>query len=535
MKLFTNTCPGQSVRKTVTWDTVSIYSIAAVVMAILTVFLFGSALQGFDHDENIYCTAGALIASGKVMYKDFAFLHMPLLPVIYASLFTLFRTTNYLFVGRVFSVACSVLTMSLVLIAFLQAFRHQKIYGIVMGTSAAVLYAFNPVIQFAGRFAWNHSLPILCTVVSYLIVAGFDFSKPFNTRRIFLAGLLAGIAVFTRLSFAFAGLAIFLALALLVPVPRAVRFKKLLLPFCAGAAMPSAVAVYYFFKAPRSFIFDTLQYFFITGSQHWAPGWKAAMSLKEKLLVAVSVATLPSYLAGLILFLFSTILAVGIYRYRFWRNTHFVLSFSLAIAMTIAAFVITPVWVQYFAAPVPFILMTVAFAVSGSISAVNRESTKKLILYLSVGLLILSAVMSALYNKDTLEKIRLAFSREEWTPTRVCTIARNVSEIVGPDKIILTLAPIFALEGGERIYQELSTGPFLFRYGRFLSDSQRHIAVSTDPGSLPALLQKKPPDAVLVGFENISLEEPLIHYAEKLGWQKKELGGFMLYIPVNHK
>ncbi len=535
MKLFKNTCVGQSVRKTATWDTVLIYAIAAIVMAILTIFLFGSALQGFDHDENIYCTAGALIVSGKVMYRDFAFLHMPLLPVIYAFLFTLFKTTNYLFVGRVFSVACSVLTMYLVLTAFLQAFRHQRIYGIVMGTSAAVLYAFNPVIQFAGRFAWNHSLPILCVVVSYLIVAGLDFSGPFKTQRIFLAGLLAGIAVFTRLSFAFAGLAIFLVLALLVPVPRGVRSRKLLLPFCAGAALPSAVAVYYFFKAPSSFIFDTLQYFFITGSQHWAPGWKAAMSLKEKLLVAASVSTLPSYLAGLVLFLFSCILAVGIYRCRFWRNTHFVLAFLLAGAMTFAAFVITPVWVQYFAAPVPFILMTVAFAVSGSISVVNRESTKKIILYMSAGLLILSAVISTLYNKDTLEKIKLAFSKEEWTPTRVYTISRDVSEIVGPDKIILTLAPIFALEGGERIYEELSTGPFLFRYGRFLSDNQRRIAVSTDPGSLPALLQKEPPDAVLVGFEDIILEEPLIHYAEKLGWQKKEIGGFTLYTPVNHK
>ncbi|MEJ2697510.1 MAG: hypothetical protein P8013_12795 [Candidatus Sulfobium sp.] len=369
-------------------------------------------------------------------------------------------------------------------------------------------------------------------------MADFDFSKPFRTHRLFLAGFLGGVAVFTRLSFAFAVLPIFLVLASLVPVPasasRSVRFKKLLLPFCAGAAMSSAAAVYYFFKAPRSFIFDTLEYFFITGAQHWRPGWQAAISLKEKLLLGVTILKSPPYRASLLLFLFFCILAVTIYRYPFWRKTPFILSFSLAAAMSIAAFAVTPAWIQYFAAPLPFILMSVAFVVSGSITAAKREPRKKMILYLGAGLFILSAVISTIQNKDIPEKIKFAFSKKEWIPARVYTISGNVSEITGPDKFILTLAPIFALEGGERIYPELSTGPFLFRYGRFFSDYQHRIAVSTDPRSLPALLQQEPPDAVLVGFENIFLEESLIDYAERSGWQKREVQGFILYTPANH-
>lgn len=504
-------------------------------MAVLAVFLFGTAMKGFDHDENVYCSAGALIASGKVMYRDFAYLQMPLLPVIYAFLFTIFKTTNYLLAGRVFSVTCSILATFLVLVAFLRVFHHQRIYGLMMGVSAAILYSFNPVIQYAGRFAWNYSFPILCIILAYLILTGLDFSKSFKARWLFLAGLLTGAAVFTRLTFAFAGLIVFIVLAFFTPVPvsHGNRFKKLLLPFFAGAAVPSALPIYYFFRAPDSFIFDTIRYFIITGGQNWMPGWKAAISFKEKLLVAVNIFTSPSYLASLILFLLSFILALIICRGRFWKNKPLVLSISLAASLFIAAFVITPVQVQYFAAPVPFVFMSIIYAVYGSISAVNRESIKKVILCISAGLFILSAAQS-LYNKETFENIALAFSRENWVPTKAYVISQKISEIVGPDKTILTLAPIFALEGGDRIYPELSTGPFIFRYSRFLSDDQLRIAVGTGPGSLPPLLQKKPADAVLVGFENIYLEKPLIEYAEMSGWQKRSVDGFTLYTPVSH-
>jgi hypothetical protein len=533
MKLFNNPAINRSLHTTTTRHTIVIYAIAAVVIVVMTILLFGSAMQDFDHDENNYCAAGALIASGKVMYRDFAFLQMPMLPVIYAFLFTLFKTTNYLFVGRVFSVTCSILTMLLVLVAFLHAFSNQRIHGIVLGIAAVVLYAFNQEIRHAGNFAWNHSLPILCILLAYLILASLDFSTSFNIFPLFLVGFLNGVAIVTRISFAFAGLVFFLVVAFLIPVSRSIRSKKLLLPFLAGVILPSAVAIYYFFQAPDSFIFDTIQYFRITGAQSWFPGWQATISFKEKLLMCFNILTSPSYLAPLVLFFLSCILAVSTYRHLGWRKAPLVLSSSLVAANLIAAFVVTPMHVQYFAAPVPFLLCTMAYAVSGNISAIIKEERKKLILYLSAVLIVLSAVLVILYDEHTLEKIKIAFSKKDWIPSKVYIISKEISEIVGSNKIILTLAPIFVLEGGERIYQELSTGPFLFRYGRFLSDNHRRIAVSTESRSLPALLQKKPPDAVLVGFEGGYLEAPLIEYANNSGWQRKAIGEFLLYLPSN--
>jgi hypothetical protein len=530
----------KSLRMTAIWHTILIYAGAAIVMLMMTILLFGSGMQQrFDHDENLYCTAGALITSGQVMYKDFAYLQMPLLPVIYAFLFTLFKTTNYLFAGRVFSVTCSILTMFLVLIAFIHASRKQRVRGVVLGISATVLYSFNPEILYAGSKAWNHSFPILCILLAYLILASLDFSKPFKRGTLFLVGFLNGIAVFTRISFAFAGLVFFLVLAFFVPVSRSISYKKLLLPFLAGATLPSVVAVYYFFQAPDSFIFDTIQYFRVTGAQRWLPGLQDTIDFKAKLVMSFNVFTHPSYLALLMLFVFSCILAVSTYNRLDGRKIPLVLSSSLAVAMVFAAFLVTPMHVQYFAAPIPFLLVTIAYAVSGNISAGDKRSRKNIIVHVGAVIIVLSAIMVSLSEKQTLGNIKIVLSKENWTPSHVYDISKKIAEIAGTDKLILTLAPIFALEGGERIYPELSSGPFLFRYGRFLSDSQRHDAMSIDSHSLPALLQKKPPDAILVGVEYIFLEDSLIEYAEISGWQKKKISNpltdnILLYVPVGN-
>jgi hypothetical protein len=482
------------------------YTLAAVAVVVMAILLFASAMMWqLNHDENTYCAAGALISSGMVMYRDFAYLQMPWLPVIYAFVFNLFNTTDYLFVGRVVSVNCSILTMVLVLIVFIHAFQEQRIYGLTLGVAAVILYSFNPTIQYA-----------------------------FKTASIFLVGLFSGIAVFARLSFAMACLTFFLTLALLIPVSPCMRLKKLLIPFITGAMLSSILVIYYLFQAPDSFIFDTLQYFRITGAKRWFPGFQPSIDFNQKIDIGFRVLRDPSYLALLIAFFYACVLAIGSYGYLGWRKIPLILSTMSAVAMVIAAFMVTPMWPQYFAAPVPFLLIAIAYAVSGKISTIKKESKQKLVLNISTIFIVICAVLSILYGAHSLKNIKVAFSREDWTSYKVFKISKKVSEIVGSDKLILTLAPIFPLEGGGQIYQELSTGPFLFRYGSFLSDAQRQIAVSTDPHSLPALLKEKPPDAVIVGFESDLLESSLVEYAARSGWQEIRIDGYKLYVPPRH-
>jgi hypothetical protein len=501
-----------------------------VVLVSTSLFLFGAAMRGFNHDENLYVAAGVLIASGKVMYKDFAFLQMPLLPVIYAFLFTLFKTTNYLLIGRIFSVTCSILTMFLVLAVFTRAFHHQRLYGILSGISAVILYATNPQIQRVGSRAWNHSLPLLCITLAFFIWTQPDTSKPSRVTPLFLVGFLTGMAVFTRISFVFTALVLFIVLTVAMPASGDVRFRRLL-PFLGGAALPALAVVYYLLRAPASFFFDTIQYFFITGAKRWSPDWKAAITFQEKLSMTSDVLTSPSYLILIILFAASCIAAVSMYRHLGERKLPLVLSSSLSAVTIIAAFVITPMQIQYFAAPVPFLLMSIAYAVSVGVSATGKRTPREVVCTAIVALLVLGAVTATFHEKKRSSNIAFAFSEKHWSPTKVYRTSRKVAKMAGADALILTLAPIFALEGGGRIYEEFSTGPFLFRYGAFLSKDQRRIAVCVDSRALQPLLRQRPPDAVFVGFEPLSLDAPLIKYCELSGWHAKEINDFLLYVP----
>ena len=235
----------------------------------------------------------------------------------------------------------------------------------------------------------------------------------------------------------------------------------------------------------------------------------------------------------IIAFFYACVLSIGSYRDLGWRKVPLILSAMAAVAMVIAAFMLTPMWPQYFAAPVPFLLIVIAYAVSGKISTIKKESKRKLVLNISTILIVTCAILSILYGAQFLKNIKVAFSKEHWTSYEVYNISKKVSEIVGSDKLILTLAPIFALEGGGQIYPELSTGPFVFRYGHLLSDVQLQTAVSTAPHKLPTLLEKKPPDAVLVGLEPEILETSLVEYATSHGWQKIKIESCCtLYVPT---
>ncbi len=81
---------------------------------------------------------------------------------------------------------------------------------------------------------------------------------------------------------------------------------------------------------------------------------------------------------------------------------------------------------------------------------------------------------------------------------------------------VLTLAPLYALEGGASIYPEFATGPFAWRVSPLVSELDRgrfHIVGSEE---LSTLIESDPPRAILTGVEDDDADEEvaLIAYAE---------------------
>jgi hypothetical protein len=111
---------------------------------------------------------------------------------------------------------------------------------------------------------------------------------------------------------------------------------------------------------------------------------------------------------------------------------------------------------------------------------------------------------------------------EGWVPIRVHKISQDIAEETKEPKKILTLAPLFAIEGGCEIYTELSCGAIVYRIGDRLSAWNREITNTAGPSDLAELVDKEPPSAVIINVEGMKfLEEPLIKTAVKPDWERK--------------
>ncbi|MHC4187778.1 MAG: hypothetical protein ACYSRQ_06255, partial [Planctomycetota bacterium] len=105
-----------------------------------------SMSKPIGHDEHMYCTAAALIAQGKVIYRDFSYVaQLPYHPTICAALYKIFNSTHFLLIARCFSIVCDIFVIVLIAIIYRITLKSLPIASKLLGLGAATLYIFNPV------------------------------------------------------------------------------------------------------------------------------------------------------------------------------------------------------------------------------------------------------------------------------------------------------------------------------------------------------------------------------------------------------
>ena len=62
--------------------------------------VFAYMMTHFGHDEHMYVTAGYLVKEGRMLYRDFAYLQAPYLPLIYGFVYKLTGTSHYLLAAK---------------------------------------------------------------------------------------------------------------------------------------------------------------------------------------------------------------------------------------------------------------------------------------------------------------------------------------------------------------------------------------------------------------------------------------------------
>ena len=114
---------------------------------------------------------------------------------------------------------------------------------------------------------------------------------------------------------------------------------------------------------------------------------------------------------------------------------------------------------------------------------------------------------------------------EKWVPIRLHKLSEDIAKKTSQPKLVLTLAPLYALEGGCDIYTELSAGVFAYRVADLFSPCERQYLHIVGPKTVDELLEKSPPSAVIFGVEPKYFESSLVQAAidfDVKGWETKE-------------
>ncbi|MHC4581263.1 MAG: hypothetical protein ACYS14_07380 [Planctomycetota bacterium] len=493
--------------------------LAALVLLALSLSIMGNSMtKPLGRDEHMYCAAGVLMAQGKTIYRDFAYpTQLPYHPLLYAILFKALGTTHYLLVGRLVSVLADILVMLCIVALYRLAFGNLTVWGTSLGLCAAALYVYNPAVEYANGYAWNNDVVVLCVAVAFVLFARIEASRKVGRLHIAAIGALLTVATFMRSTTVVAGLLFLLAL-LSLPAQNIKERIKTTLPFLIVAGLVAIYPVYVIARAPGAFSVNLFKIHLLNSQ------WLHQIGIvHDKFRLALAYLTLPGYLMLLVVAVYLIgVLVLNRGRLRISNGRSALLAASLTGIFFAAALSLPTIWRQYLAPPVPFLLCSFAYPLA-SLKGLSSRKGAKIPIAVGAALIGVGALAAWATGIRTSEKMAACFRPARWIPIQLHRTATDIAENTREPKQILTLGPLFALEGGCGIYPELSAGPFTYRIGNLMSQTDRELTRTAGPDEIAHLTGQSPPSAIIVGTEPqyfSRLEEPLESLAGA-DWSKK--------------
>jgi 4-amino-4-deoxy-L-arabinose transferase-like glycosyltransferase len=366
----------------------------------------------------------------------------------------------------------------------------------------AVFLIANPVFIYTSGLAWNHDFPVLLNALA-LVVYCRALQREDRGKWVAIAGALLGMAVGARLIFVLL-LIPFLMMALFYPGLGA--WKRRLHSVTAlllGTFAALSPALLTFALSGERFVWGNLGYHQLNELYRQQTGHTQMMTPESKLDYLRDVLTEPGTL--ILLLLAAILLLTNLRRMRMEpaRYIGFALASLLIPFALVGALIPTPTWYQYYYAPVSLLVLGVIYGL------VPHSGRTKLDWRL--GLFLVAVIASGVAGLSGYLRAGL-LSTENWVPIKTHRTGEEIKVRV-PDGKVLTLAPIFPLEGGVGIYKELAAGPFTWRSATLMPAGERAQLGIISEQELGELLASDPPAGILVGYEP-DLEGPLARYAQ---------------------
>jgi len=469
--------------------------------------LANSMTKEVSRDEQMYCTAGVLLGQGQTIYRDFSYpSQLPYHPLLLAVLYRSLGTTHYLLTGRLVSVLCDILVVVFILLIYRFIFGPCRQTGLSLGLAAAVLYVFNPLVDYAAGYAWNHDMVILCVVASLWLFVTTDFQKGSRSWRMGAIGALLTFATCMRVTTVLIEL-LFLMAVLFIAAGSVRNRIRTALPLCAAALIVALWPLWVIAQAPRAFWLNLVHIPTLYGR------WLHEIGTTfDKVTLTVDALTQPGYLALLVLGVY---LVVHVWRKRSrldpMERQKAAVAALLVFFFFVIAYIPPTMWHQYLAMPVPFIAIAMAYPLV-ALRRHAEESRDRRRYRLTCGLVGAAAIVAVLAYPVVWYRCLFLAVPERWTPAEFHKVSVKIGAGLSEPGPVLTLGPLHALEGGRDIYPELSSGSVVYRVADRMPAQERQITHTVGPETLPELVRAHPPAAVIVGIEPpyfASLEEPL--------------------------
>jgi hypothetical protein len=492
---------------------------AVFILFILSFAVLSNSMsKTIGRDEHMYCAGGYLTAQGKMIYRDFSYIaQMPYHPLLYAAVYKLTGTQYYLLVGRLISTFCDILVMICIFGIYRNVFETSIVTGTLLGLAGAVIYVFNPLVDFANGYAWNHDVVAACVMLSLWLFVSMDFKQKHSFQRVAAMGALLTFAACMRITTFLIEL-LFVVILLCVPAGSFKQRLKTISPFAAASCLVLIWPVWIIRNAPKAFYLNLFKIPALNGKWLYDIGM-----VFNKAELTFSSFTTPGYFSLLAMAIFLFIQIIVLRRnLKIENKQKLLLAALLPVVFLIIAFIPVTMWQQYLAVPVPFIIAGLAFPFSYLIHASSAATFRKYY-KVSIILLIICVIVSVAAHPVVLYRIPISTIPEMWIPVRLHRIAKDIAKEMPENKQVLTLAPLFAIEGNCEIYTELSCGSFVYRIADFLSDEELKITNTVNPAKIAELISTKPPSAIITNVEEMtSLEKTFLDSVDKPKWRKKE-------------
>lgn len=497
---------------------------------LLPYFFVNAMTLPLHDDEHMFVTAGYMMRSLEI-YRDFAFVQMPYLPILYDGLFRLFQADYLLLVGRLsslfFSVASCVVLWPII-------FRITRSYA--LSHTATLIFGFSYFVQDISVLATNYMMPMFATLFAVLFYQYILANSDFRLTKMYCLGLILAFAAGSKLYYAAFFFPFFIC-SLIFPrqersFPKVARQAT---PLVIGFVVGLIPIIHYTTHYPWAFWFNNFAYPIMElGRQGFGLGPHFGYRLGSLFDVLVTKPSNLAFLTIFVLILVKSLKESGFVGVSGLREDPVAMLSAMSIAIGLLIGITPlPTLVCYFAAGFPFAIIFLSCLI-GRASVLKWSTMEKSVLAISI--LVMFGTASVLFFE------RLGTFRDTffWTPIQTHVIAEKIKSQLGSKSLegkVATFSPLYAVEAKLRIYPQFVSGACAYGIGDLLSAKQIEKIEAVSPLTLDLLFRKERPLAIITG-RGRAIDGSLEEYGRANGFSETDLGALRLFStsePVNGK